>query len=88
VVRAELDLGIVTMVNAARKIGATAVPLNYRLSDDEAAYVTDHSDSEVVYVDAGFADLFQRIRHRDPQGDHDPRVRWPRSTEGWCRWTI
>jgi acyl-CoA synthetase (AMP-forming)/AMP-acid ligase II len=61
------SIGIVTMVNAARKIGATAVPLNYRLSDDEAAYVTDHSDTEVVYVDAEFADLFQRIRHQIPK---------------------
>jgi acyl-CoA synthetase (AMP-forming)/AMP-acid ligase II len=34
--------GIVVMVNAARKVGATAVPLNYRLSPEEAAYVTDH----------------------------------------------
>lgn len=61
------SLGLVTMVNAARKIGATAVPLNYRLSDDEAAYVTDHSDTEVVYVDAEFADLFQRIRAEIPK---------------------
>src|SRR5262245_44310003 len=28
--------GVVMLVNAARKIGATAVPLNYRLSDEEA----------------------------------------------------
>jgi acyl-CoA synthetase (AMP-forming)/AMP-acid ligase II len=61
------SLGIVTMVNAARKIGATAVPLNYRLSEDEAAYVTDHSDTEVVYVDAEFADLFVRIRSQIPK---------------------
>jgi hypothetical protein len=41
-----------------RKVGATAVPLNYRLSDEEAAYVTDHSDASIVYVDAEFAPLF------------------------------
>lgn len=58
------SVGVVEMVNAARKIGAVAVPLNYRLSDDEAAYVTDHSDTEVVYVDAEFAPLFERIRDR------------------------
>jgi acyl-CoA synthetase (AMP-forming)/AMP-acid ligase II len=59
--------GIVVMVNAARKLGATAVPLNYRLSDEEAAYVTDHSDAALVYVDAEFAPLFERIRADIPQ---------------------
>jgi acyl-CoA synthetase (AMP-forming)/AMP-acid ligase II len=54
--------GIVVMVNAARKLGATAVPLNYRLSDEEAAYVTDHSDAAIVFVDAEFAPLFDRVR--------------------------
>ena len=53
--------GVVEMVNAARKLGVTAVPLNYRLSDDEAAYVVDHSDASTVFVDAEFAPLFERI---------------------------
>jgi acyl-CoA synthetase (AMP-forming)/AMP-acid ligase II len=61
------SLGIVTMVNAARKLGVTAVPLNYRLSDDEAAYVTDHCDATVVYVDAEFAGMFERIRPHIPK---------------------
>jgi len=59
--------GIVTMVNAARKIGATAVPLNYRLSDEEAGYVVDHSDATTVYVDAEFAPMFERIRGDIPK---------------------
>ncbi|MFV0411443.1 MAG: AMP-binding protein, partial [Paracoccus sp. (in: a-proteobacteria)] len=49
------SMGIVEMVNAARKVGAVAVPLNYRLADDEAAYVVDHSDATTVYVDADYA---------------------------------
>ncbi len=61
------SVGVVVLMNAARKIGATAVPLNYRLSDEEAAYVTDHSDAEVVYVDAEFAALFERIRAETPK---------------------
>ena len=40
--------GVVTLVHAARKVGATAVPLNYRFSDEEAAYVTDHSDASTL----------------------------------------
>ncbi|MFV0306227.1 MAG: class I adenylate-forming enzyme family protein, partial [Desertimonas sp.] len=61
------SLGIVTLVNAARKVGATAVPLNYRLSDDEAAYVTDHSDATIVYVDAAYAPMFARVRDQIPK---------------------
>ena len=62
------SMGIANLVVAARKVGATAVPLNYRLSDEEAAYVTDHSDATVVYVDGEFAPLFERVRVGDPQG--------------------
>jgi fatty-acyl-CoA synthase/long-chain acyl-CoA synthetase len=64
------SIGIVVMVNAARKLGVTAVPLNYRLSDEEAAYVTDHSDATFVYVDAEFAPMFERIRADIPQVQH------------------
>ncbi len=61
------SVGLVLMINAARKLGVTAVPLNYRLSDEEAAYVTDHSDASVVYVDAEFAPMFERIRGELPK---------------------
>ena len=64
------SIGVVTVVNAARKLGVTAVPLNYRLSDEEAAYVTDHSDAAFVYVDAEFAPMFERIRSEIPQVEH------------------
>jgi fatty-acyl-CoA synthase/long-chain acyl-CoA synthetase len=58
--------GVIEMVNAARKVGATAVPLNYRLSDEEAAYVIDHCDAAVVYVDAEYAPMIARIRDEIP----------------------
>lgn len=61
------SIGLVLMINAARKLGVTAVPLNYRLSDEEAAYVTDHSDATIVYVDAEFAPMFERIRAELPK---------------------
>lgn len=61
------SIGLVVMINAARKLGVTAVPLNYRLSDEEAAYVTDHCDATIVYVDAEFAPMFTRIRSQLPQ---------------------
>jgi len=59
--------GIVFMMHAARKVGVTAVPLNYRLSPEEAAYVVDNSDAVLAYVDAEFADLFAKIRSETPK---------------------
>ncbi len=59
--------GIVEVINACRKLGATAVPVNYRLSDDETAYVVDHCDATVVYVDAEFAATFERVRESVPK---------------------
>ena len=46
------SLEVVAVTHAARKIGATAVPLNYRLTPEEAAYVVDNCDAVFVWVDA------------------------------------
>jgi len=59
--------GIVRMMHAARKTGVVAVPLNYRLAPEEAAYVVDHCDACAVYTDAEFAPLFAKIRSDIPQ---------------------
>jgi acyl-CoA synthetase (AMP-forming)/AMP-acid ligase II len=64
------SIGLVEVIHACRKIGTTAVPLNYRLSDEEAAYVTDHCDADIVYVDAEFAAMFERIRSEIPKVRH------------------
>ena len=53
--------------HAARKVGAVSVPLNYRLTGEEAAYVAHNSDAKIVFVDAEFAPLFERIRPAIPQ---------------------
>jgi fatty-acyl-CoA synthase/long-chain acyl-CoA synthetase len=58
---------VVAMTHAARKIGATAVPLNYRLAPEEAAYVVDNSDAVFAWVDADHAELFAAIRPRVPK---------------------
>src|SRR5262252_3935927 len=61
---------VVAVMNATRKIGAVAVPLNYRLTPEEALYVINHSDAEVAYVDhehapmfAGLRDRLEKVRH-------------------------
>ncbi|HXX47248.1 MAG TPA: AMP-binding protein [Myxococcota bacterium] len=59
--------GVVRVVHAARKLGAVAVPLNYRLSPEEAQYVVDNSDAVMVYADAEYAPLFAKIRNDIPK---------------------
>jgi len=49
---------IVKIMQATRKVGTVAVPLNYRLTVEEARYITAHSDSSIAYVDAEYAHLF------------------------------
>jgi acyl-CoA synthetase (AMP-forming)/AMP-acid ligase II len=53
---------VLAVMNAARKIGAVAVPLNYRLTPQEALYVINHSDAEVAYVDWEYAPMFAALR--------------------------
>src|SRR5271165_365140 len=53
---------VVAVMNATRKIGAVAVPLNYRLTPEEACYVINHSDAEVAYVDHEHAPMFAALR--------------------------
>ena len=53
---------VVAVMNATRKIGAVAVPLNYRLTPEEALYVINHSDAEVAYVDYEHAPMFAMLR--------------------------
>lgn len=62
---------VVAVINATRKLGAVAVPLNYRLTPAEAHYIVAHSDASAGYVDAEYARLLAapgggqlgRLRH-------------------------
>ncbi len=56
--------------HAARKAGAVSVPLNYRLTAEEAAYVVDNSDAKIVFVDAEYAPLLRRVRRETPRVAH------------------
>src|SRR3954452_2017955 len=55
---------VVMVMSATRKIGVVAVPLNYRLTPEEALYVVNHSDAEIVYVDVEHAPMFAALRDR------------------------
>jgi fatty-acyl-CoA synthase/long-chain acyl-CoA synthetase len=60
------SLPVVAVMSAARKIGADAVPLNYRLTPEEARFIIEHSDAEIAYVDAEYAHLFTGLAGKLP----------------------
>ena len=68
---------VVAVMNATRKIGAVAVPLNYRLTPEEALYVINHSDAEVAYVDYEHAPMFVDASRPVGQGAAHHRGRRP-----------
>src|SRR6516225_5165186 len=59
---------VVAVVNATRKLGAVAVPLNYRLTATEAHYIVTHSDARAAYVDAEYAHLIP-VPGEEPPGN-------------------
>ncbi|HLI23337.1 MAG TPA: class I adenylate-forming enzyme family protein [Acidimicrobiales bacterium] len=61
---------LLAVAHALRKAGCTGVPLNYRLSVDEAAYVIDNSDAAVAFVDAAYLPLIDAVRPRAPRLAH------------------
>lgn len=62
--------GVMRMMHAARKAGVTSVPLNYRLTPEEAAYIVDDSDAVAVYADAEFAAHFAQVQPHTPKVKH------------------
>jgi long-chain acyl-CoA synthetase len=64
------SVGLVNAGHAREKIGATAVPLNYRLTPEETAYIVDDSDAVLVYVDGDLAEKFVQIRAETPRVRH------------------
>jgi fatty-acyl-CoA synthase/long-chain acyl-CoA synthetase len=61
------SFGVVRAIHATSKVGAVQIPLNYRLTPEEAAYIVDHSDAVLLYVDAEIAHTFSGIRDRIPK---------------------
>ncbi len=71
---------VVAVMNATRKIGAVAVPLNYRLTPEEALYVINHSDAEVAYVDCEHVPMFVALRDQLEKVRHIIAVGGPAPT--------
>ncbi len=61
------SLETITVVHAARKAGLVAVPLSYRFTAEEMAYVIDNSDATLVVADADYAPLIASVRGEIPK---------------------
>ena len=57
---------VIALVHGCRQAGVTAVPLNYRLTSEEVAYVLDNCDAAVAFVDAEYAGLVTGARGATP----------------------
>src|SRR3979411_3160085 len=55
---------------AVPQIGAVLVPLNYRLTADDFAYIIGHSGASVVCVHADHLDVVEGIRGQLPDVEH------------------
>src|SRR5262245_5025456 len=56
--------------SAVPQIGAVLVPINYRLTADDFAYILNHSGARVVCVDGEYLELVDRVRTQVPGVEH------------------
>jgi acyl-CoA synthetase (AMP-forming)/AMP-acid ligase II len=61
------SLEVLATIHAARKLQLVAVPLSYRFSSEEMAYVIDNSDATCVVVDAEYAPLLATAPSQCPK---------------------
>ena len=66
---------------AVPQIGAVLVPLNYRLTADDFAYMIEHSGAKVVCAHADYLEMVDGIRARVPNVTHF--VALEGSRDGW-----
>jgi acyl-CoA synthetase (AMP-forming)/AMP-acid ligase II len=62
VIYAHNSLENVVASAAVRALGAIPVPMNHRLTAEEAAYILDDSDASTVFVGDGFLSMAERVR--------------------------
>ncbi len=66
---------------AVLQIGATLVPINYRLTANDFAYLIHHSGARVVCAHQDYLEAVDRIRSQVPDAEHF--VALEGSREGW-----
>jgi len=55
---------------ALRALGVIPVPMNHRLTADEAGYILDDSDAVAVFAGDAFVPMLERVRERAPRLRH------------------
>jgi fatty-acyl-CoA synthase len=55
---------------AVPQLGAVVVPINYRLTPDDFAYITNHSGSRIVCAHSDYLDAVDGIRGQIPDVEH------------------
>lgn len=73
-----------TSFYAVPQIGAVLVPINYRLTADDFAYIIGHSGARVVCAHPDYLDLVDSIRDRIPGAEHFVALEGER--DGWRNW--
>src|SRR5438552_1841483 len=66
---------------AVPQLGAVLVPINYRLTADDFAYIIGHSGARVVCAHADFLDAVDSIRDQIPDVEHFVALEGAR--DGW-----
>ena len=66
---------------AVPQLGAVLVPINYRLTADDFAYIIGHSGAKVVCAHSEYLDAVDRIRHQIPAVQHFVALEGAR--DGW-----
>src|SRR3954447_16901760 len=66
---------------AVPQIGAVLVPINYRLTADDFAYIINHSGARIVCVHSDYLDTVDSIRAQLPNVEHF--IALEGSKDGW-----
>lgn len=65
------------------QIGATLVPINYRLTADDFAYLIQHSGARVVCAHPDYLAAVDSIRSQTPQVEHFVALNGAGARDGW-----
>lgn len=70
--------------HAVPQIGAAVVPINYRLTAADFAFIINHSGARVVCADSAYLEMVDRIRDRLPTVEHF--VAFEGTRPGWLNY--
>ncbi|MFC8517273.1 long-chain fatty acid--CoA ligase [Streptomyces sp. NPDC057257] len=73
----------IELVYAANRVGAVFLPLNYRLSEEEWAYILDHAEAKAIVTEPEFLRATDRIAARAAGLEHRILVDGEAPAPGW-----